>query len=117
MARRFAMVGAFGVATVVSAAIMLGLGELTIRSIHLLRDGIPFFESVDGGRIGPISLDQELGWKATEHYQETLIERTNAGRPYSVRRSQKQYGFRQFGDLTLKYLRTVLVVTGHCRNS
>ena len=92
MARRFAMVGAFGVATVVSAAIMLGLGELTIRSIHLLRDGIPFFESVDGGRVGPISLDQELGWKATEHYQETLIERTNAGRPYSVRRSQKQYG-------------------------
>ena len=103
------MVGAFGVATVVSAAIMLGLGELTIRSIHLLRDGIPFFESVDGGRIGPISLDQELGWKATEHYQETLIERTNAGRPYSVRRSQKQYGFRQFGDLDSKKMRLLVI--------
>jgi hypothetical protein len=109
MARRFAMVGAFGVATVVSAAIMLGLGELTIRSIHLLRDGIPFFESVDGGRIGPISLDQELGWKATEHYQETLVERTNAGRPYSVRRSQKQYGFRQFGDLDSKKMRLLVI--------
>lgn len=109
MARRFAMVGAFGVATVVSAAIMLGLGELTIRSIHLLRDGIPFFESVDGGRVGPISLDQELGWKATEHYQETLVERTNAGRPYSVRRSQKQYGFRQFGDLDSKKIRLLVI--------
>jgi len=109
MARRFAMVGAFGVATVVSAAIMLGLGELTIRSIHLLRDGIPFFESAAGGRVGPITLDQELGWRATEHFEEALVEKTKGGTPYSVRRSQKQYGFRQFGDPSSKKLKILVI--------
>ena len=85
--------------TLVAAGLILGIGEIAIRSVHLLRDGIPFFESSAGGRIGPITLDQELGWRATEHYEETLVEKTKEGRPYLVRRSQKQYGFRQFGDL------------------
>lgn len=109
MARCISMAAAWSIATVASAGIMLGLGELTIRSIHLLRDGIPFFASPDSGRIGPISLDQELGWKATEHYQETLVERTHAGRPYSVHRSQKQYGFRQFGDLESRKTRLLVI--------
>ena len=75
------------------------MGEVAIRSVHLLRDDIPFFESPAGGKVGPITLDSELGWKATEHYQEVLVEKTKKGVPYEVRRSQKQYGFRRFGDV------------------
>lgn len=109
MAKRFAMAGALGIVMLGCAAVMLAIGELTIRSIHLLRDGIPFFESVAGGKVGPITLDEELGWRATEYYQETLVEKTKGGRPYPVRRSQKQYGFRQFGDLESKKLRLLVV--------
>lgn len=98
MARRWVVVAASSGVTLACAVLILGVGEIAIRSVHLLRDGIPFFEDT-GGRVGPITLDQELGWRATEHYQETLVEKTKAGIPYSVRRSQKQYGFRQFGDL------------------
>ncbi len=99
MRKKMMMVVASSGATVACAAFLLGLGEIAIRSVHLLRDGIPFFESAAGGRIGPITLDQELGWRATEHYEETLVEKTQTGRPYPVKRTQKQYGFRQFGDL------------------
>jgi len=90
-------------------ALLLGLGELVIRSVHLLRDGIPFFESNAGGRIGPITLDQDLGWKATEHYQEALVEKTQQGTLYPVRRSQTQYGFRQFGDLKSNRLKMLVI--------
>ncbi len=90
-------------------ALLLGLGEVVIRSVHLLRDGIPFFESNTGGRIGPITLDQDLGWKATEHYQEALVEKTKNGTFYTVRRSQTQYGFRQFGDLKSTRLKILVV--------
>ena len=90
-------------------ALLLGLGELVIRSVHLLRDGIPFFESNAGGRIGPITLDQDLGWKATEHYQEALVEKTQQGILYPVRRSQTQYGFRQFGDLKSNRLKMLVI--------
>lgn len=88
---------------------ILDVGELTFRSVHLLRDGIPFFESVAGGRVEPITLDEELGWRATEHYQETLVLKTKAGTPYSVRRSQTQYGFRQFGDPSSSRLRMLVI--------
>jgi len=44
-------------------------------------------------------LDPDLGWRATEHYQETLTETTRGGVRYQVHRSQKRHGFRQFGNL------------------
>ena len=98
MIKKATMVAASSGVTLAFAALVLGVGEIAIRSVHLLRDGIPFFESVTGGRVGPITLDPELGWRATEYYEEALVEKTQKGVPYSVRRSQKQYGFRQFGD-------------------
>ena len=76
----------------------IGLGEVAIRAVHLLRDGIPFSETTEG-KIGPITLDPDLGWRATEYYQERLIETSRAGIRYDVARSQKQHGFRQFGNL------------------
>ena len=92
------MVAASSVVTLACAVLILIIGEIAIRSVHLLRDGIPFFERVTGGRVGPITLDSELGWRATEYYEEALVERTKRGLPYAVKRSQKQYGFRRFGD-------------------
>ena len=69
MNKKLAMVTAAGVFMLLLLCLLLALGEVAIRSVHLLRDGIPFFESNAGGRVGPITLDSELGWKATEHYQ------------------------------------------------
>lgn len=89
--------------------LLLALGEVVIRSVHLLRDGIPFFESNAGGRVGPITLDADLGWKATEHYQESLVEKTYRGTLYQVRRSQTQYGFRRFGDVNSRRLKMLVV--------
>ncbi len=89
--------------------LLLALGEVVIRSVHLLRDGIPFFESNAGGRVGPITLDADLGWKATEHYQEALVEKTFRGTLYQVRRSQTQYGFRRFGDVNSRRLKILVV--------
>ena len=94
---------------IVSSALALSMGELAIRSVHLIRDGIPFFESSAGGRVGPITLDQDLGWKATEHYKEALVEKTKGGRLYPVHRSQTRYGFRQFGDLGTTRLKVLVI--------
>lgn len=63
-----------------------------------MRDGIPFFE-ISTGRVGPIQLDRELGWRATEDYQESLTGITKGGKPYSVHRSPGRHGFRHFGDV------------------
>ena len=109
MGKKSTMVVASGALVIVLMGVILGLGELAIRSIHLLRDGIPFFESNAGGRVGSITLDQELGWKATEHYREALVEKTKGGQLYPVRRSQTRYGFRQFGDLNSNRLKMLVI--------
>ena len=102
MSKKLAMVTAAGVFMLLLLGLLLALGEVVIRSVHLLRDGIPFFESNAGGRVGPITLDSDLGWKATEHYQEALVEKTYGGALYQVRRSQAQYGFRRYGDVNAR---------------
>ena len=92
------IVVASGVITAVVFVLSLFIGELAIRAIHLMRDGIPFYES-PAGRIGPIMLDQELGWRATADYEEALTQQTKGGITYAVHRSQHNFGFRQFGNL------------------
>jgi hypothetical protein len=109
MGKKLTLITASGALVIVLMGVILGLGELAIRSVHLLRDGIPFFESQVGGRVGPIALDQELGWKATEHYREALVEKTKSGQLYPVRRSQTRYGFRQFGDLNSNRLKMLVI--------
>ena len=47
--------------------------------------------------------------EATEPHKEGLIERTKGGRPYAVRRSKKQYGFRQFDDLDSPSLKMLVI--------
>ncbi|WP_447602932.1 SGNH/GDSL hydrolase family protein [Nitrospira sp. Nam80] len=87
-------------AAVLTLLIIVGLsiGEVAIRAVHLIRDGIPFFERTSG-RVGALKLDPELGWRATEYYEETLTAKTKGGKSYPVHRSQRQYGFRLFGAL------------------
>ncbi len=109
MGKKVAMITASGAVILVLIGLFLGLGEVVIRSVHLMRDGIPFFASNAGGRIGPITLDQDLGWKATEHYQEALVEKTKNGTLYPVRRSQVQYGFRSFGEVTSRRLKMLVI--------
>jgi hypothetical protein len=74
------------------------LGEAAIRIVHLVRDGIPFFEKTSG-RVGALKLDPELGWRATDDYEETVTAKTKGGKSYPVHRSQRRYGFRLFGAL------------------
>ena len=109
MSKKVAMVTASGVLLLLLMALLLALGEVAIRSVHLLRDGIPFFESSAGGRVGSITLDPDLGWKATEHYQESLVEKTYKGTLYQVRRSQTQYGFRRYGDVNARRLKLLVI--------
>jgi hypothetical protein len=80
------------------AIVSLCVGEVAIRVVHLVRDGIPFFEKTSG-RVGALKLDPELGWRATEDYEETLTGWTKGGKSYPVHRSQRQHGFRLFGAL------------------
>lgn len=109
MGKKLAMITASGAVILLLIVLFVSLGEVVIRAVHLIRDGIPFFESNAGGRVGPITLDKELGWKATEHYQEALVERTKNGTLYQVRRSQSQYGFRSFGDVASRRLKVLVI--------
>jgi hypothetical protein len=95
---RAVLVIASSAATVLLFILSLCIGEVAIRSIHLMRDGIPFLERT-AGRVGAIQLDAELGWRATENYEESLTGITKGGIPYSVHRSQGRHGFRHFGDV------------------
>lgn len=94
-----ALIVATGAIVAFSIVVSLCIGEVAIRAIHLMRDGIPFFEKT-AGRVGPIQLDQELGWRATENHEEVLTKTTKGGQLYTVHRSQRLHGFRHFGDLT-----------------
>ena len=96
MTRRTLLLAATGVS--LACAVLLGLGEATIRLVHLLRDGVPLLET-PSGRVGPIVLDPHLGWRATDGYTQDLAEQTSGGRIYAVHRSQGWHGFRQYGNV------------------
>lgn len=109
MGKKLTLLTASRALVIVLLGVTLGFGELAIRSIHLLRDGIPFFETQAGGRVGSITFDQEVGWKAPEHDREMLVQKTRSGQLYPVRRSQTQYGFRQFGDLNSNQIKLIVI--------
>lgn len=94
---------AWCVGSLVSFCLIASTGEVLIRTVHLLRDGIPFFENPSKG-VGPISLDPRLGWRATANYKQDLSESTSKDhRVYQVHRSQSMQGFRTYGNVaTLK---------------
>ncbi|HJU04297.1 MAG TPA: SGNH/GDSL hydrolase family protein [Nitrospiraceae bacterium] len=66
-----------------------------------VKAGVPFFEKSGAGmsHLSPITLDDELGWRATEQYREDAIVKTARGKTYEISRSQDEHGFRMFGDV------------------
>ena len=84
MLHRRVVVAAWSIGILFSTLLSLALGELTIRAIHVLRDGIPFSEA-PSGRVGAIVLDPGLGWRATAHYEQDLFDTTHRGVVYRVR--------------------------------
>ena len=89
---------------VLSALIVLLVGELGFRLYQRWDAGIPFRSSLmqDEMRPGwPLLLDDTLGWRARAGYQDLheVTETTSKGVRYPVKRTQKEYGFRMFGDL------------------
>jgi len=90
--------------SVLSVLSVFVAGEVGIRLYQRWDAGIPFRSSLeqDDWKAGwPLMLDEELGWRATAWYQDRreVTETTSKGVRYPIRRSQKEYGFRMFGDL------------------
>jgi len=108
MSHRRVVIAAWSIGVLFSTLLSLALGELTIRAIHVLRDGIPFSEA-PSGRVGAIVLDPGLGWRATAHYEQDLFDTTHRGVVYRVHRSQGQQGFRSFGDVQARKPRLLVI--------
>ncbi|MEW6298834.1 MAG: SGNH/GDSL hydrolase family protein [Thermodesulfobacteriota bacterium] len=85
-----------------SVLLCLITGEIAVRVYHLLRfdisviDGRPRHQS--SNRFSSITLDDRLGWRATENYRFEGTKRSSDGAEYPVRVSQDANGFRMFGD-------------------
>lgn len=86
----------------VSILIVVGTGEIGFRLYQRWDAGIPFRASLGEDQWNPawsLVLDDTLGWRARAGYQDEVTETTSKGARYPVKRSQKDYGFRMFGDL------------------
>jgi hypothetical protein len=108
MLHRRIVIAAWSIGVLFSTLVSLALGELAIRATHLLRDGIPFSE-VPSGRVGPIMLDPHLGWRATAHYKQDLLDTTQRGVVYRVHRSQGPQGFRSYGDVRARRPKVLVI--------
>jgi hypothetical protein len=74
--------------------------EAALRFYHFLRWDIslPDGQPRKMGGLSPITVDAELGWRATENYRHEDTRESSDGRPYAVKISQNQQGFRIFGQ-------------------
>ena len=83
-----------------SLALLLLAGELAVRTWHLVRWDVAFFQGTPrtAGNLSPVALDPQLGWRATPNYRFDGERRNADGSSYAVRISQDQNGFRAFGD-------------------
>jgi hypothetical protein len=65
-----------------------------------VRYNISFFDGqpTKSEELSPISLDSELGWRATEGYRFDGKKSSADGTGYSVKMSQDERGFRMFGN-------------------
>ncbi|MDN5940433.1 MAG: SGNH/GDSL hydrolase family protein [Nitrospira sp.] len=87
-----------------SVLIAFVAGEIGFRLYQRWDAGIPFRSSLgqdEWNPAWPLILDDALGWRARAGYQDfhEVTETTSKGVRYPVKRSQKEYGFRMFGDL------------------
>jgi hypothetical protein len=89
---------------ILSALIVFVAGEIGFRLYQRWDAGIPFRSSLgqdEWNSAWSLELDDTLGWRARAGYQDFRgsTETTSKGVKYAVKRSQKEYGFRMFGDL------------------
>ncbi len=102
--RSFLMIWGSLLLPILSVLFVFIAGEVSLRLYQRWDAGIPFRSSLeqDEWKSGwPLMLDEDLGWRATPGYQDRreVTEATSKGVRYPIRRSQKEYGFRMFGDL------------------
>lgn len=81
-------------------------GEIVMRFYHFLRwdvsivDGQP--RHPETASLSFITLDDKLGWRATENYRFDGTKHNSDGTEYAAKVSQDGRGFRMFGDLSGK---------------
>jgi hypothetical protein len=115
MSRRKSILVNFILLPVLSVLISFVAGEIGFRLYQRWDAGIPFRSSLGQDEFTPawpLELDDTLGWRARAGYQDLreINETTSKGVKYAVKRSQKEYGFRMFGDL--RSTRPKLLVIG-----
>jgi hypothetical protein len=104
MSRRKLILVTFILLPLFSVPIAFVAGEIGLRLYQRWDAGIPFRSSPWENEMKagwPLLLDDTLGWRARAGYQDRrdVTEQTSKGVRYQVKRTQKEYGFRMFGDL------------------
>ena len=96
---------------ILSVLFMLVAGEVVLRVYHFTKEGMPIerWPEYLVGHYWTSTLDDYLGWKATENYQLVRHEETAYGKKYDVILSQDARGFRQFGNLDSKKPRIFVI--------
>jgi hypothetical protein len=99
----------------VSVFLLIGILETLIRSYHFVRYKISFVDGqpTKSGELSPISLDMELGWRATESYRSNGKKSSADGTRYSVDISQDENGFRMFGNPSSDRLKVLVIGDSH----
>jgi|RhiMethySRZTD1v2_1073278.scaffolds.fasta_scaffold29222_6 hypothetical protein len=87
----------------VSVFFFIVVGEIALRGYQYVRFDISFLtgqplHSDQPQTLSPISLDQELGWRATENYRFEGIRENWGGTTYPATITQDEHGFRMYGD-------------------
>jgi hypothetical protein len=77
-------------------------GEALIRTYHFFRWDISVLDGQpkNVGGLSPITIDAQLGWRATENYRFKGIKYSSDGSSYLASVSQDERGFRMFGKLS-----------------
>src|SRR5919106_2306079 len=85
-----------------SVLVLILTAEMATRLYHLLRWNISLIDGqpTEMSSVLPITLDANLGWRATENYRFDGKRSSSDGTEYAVSITQDANGFRMFGDLT-----------------
>lgn len=86
-------------------------GEAILRLYHFLSWNISMLDGQPRqmGGLSPITLDAELGWRATEDYRFNGTGYSSDGKSYPVALSQDERGFRMFGNLSSRKPRILVI--------
>jgi hypothetical protein len=85
-----------------SVFLLILMAEMATRLYHWVRWDISMIHAqpTEMGGLSPITLDADLGWRATENYRFDGKKHRSDGTEYAVSIAQDANGFRMFGDPT-----------------